>query len=281
MALTAIIVVRIQRRTAAATTAATTVRITAQSIIDLSLHKLAENANWRRNHTSGSWTAIAGIDSKNWAYMLEDEKDSLLENDPYDSVRLHVRAEVDGALRIYSVLLRPAEPVNLLSNGDMESGITNWAEYGTSCQLIACNSKFHTGKWSIGVVNRQDKNTAMITNLSPEDLTSGSSYQCEMQVMADDKDTNIKVKMVITSTVSGTKSFSFTKPVNEADKFWIKISGTLTPTWEGSITSAYLKVRDKETDENFYIDDASLKLDPNLAGLSVVAGTFRQEILGN
>jgi len=281
LALTAIIVVRIQRRSTAAVASATTCRFTAQSIIDLALHKLSETPNWRTEYTSGSWVLVAGIPDNSWSYMLEDEKDGLLDNDPYDAVRLHVRAEVDGALRLYSVLLRPKVTGNLLSNGDMESGTVGWTEYGGSCQLIACDSKTHTGKWSTGLVNRESKETAMITYLSPDDITSGASYLCEMWIISEKHDPDIRVELVVTSTLSGTKTFEFIKPLHEADKFWIKISDTLKPVCDGSITSAYLKIRDKKSDMDYYVDDASIKLDADLAGLSIVTGTFRQEILDN
>ena len=59
---------------------------------------------------------------------------------------------------------------------------------------------------------------------------------------------------------------------------WTKVTGTVTPTWTGTVNSAYWEVDTASTPQEFKIDDALLA-DGAGQRMVIAPGSWRQEIL--
>ena len=104
--LSALTAARIRRRAAEGTNDAAEACLYAQSAVDLALFWIGSDLFWRYRYASDAWTQERAIGRGTFSFKLVDELDGSLTNDPEHPVRLHAKATVGDAVRIYSVLLQ-------------------------------------------------------------------------------------------------------------------------------------------------------------------------------
>jgi len=151
----------------------------------------------------------------------------------------------------------PALPTNLLSNPDMEAGTANWSVVPnavmniSSATAVSPSNSMLTDRTTTNYYGgiRQDVWSAM---------TNGMSFRLAAWVKGDLPAgiTPIQLELRITSSGEGVQVFPVQK--NILGQNWDLISGTVTPTWTGSLTSAYWQIQSDAAAPRFYVDSAVL-----------------------
>ena len=274
--LSALLAVRIQRRTEAASEAAVKARVYAQAVIDLVHARIEADAEWRDTYDDDKWTDEESWGECTFCFKLDDEEDGSLDDDPSQSIRLHAKATVGSAVRIYSVVLRPADAPNLLANHGFEDGTTDWTSW--NCTLVASGSA-HTGNGCILLQNRGTLDATAFQYVT-NSIEKDKDYYVEAWARSVSGTEMVTISLKTIASTSGTRIFvTGSTPVGTS---WTKVAGTLTPTWNGTLTEARWRVFSYPDGASldFYIDDAVLKDAELLArSMSLVPGTWRRETL--
>jgi hypothetical protein len=281
----AVLALRLQRQVAEADTATVEARFATESVLDLAIFRLRGDVTWRAKYANDTWTDKETVSlqthTATYRFKLVDEGDGDLADDPTDPVRLYVEAAVGNAARLYSVLLQAeqGDSVNLLTNADMESGTTDWTGRGY-CDLESRSDAPHGGAACIWVKGRDGVWAGPNQDVTAV-LKSGTTYYAEAWVRMKDAPDDVKITLYTNSTGSGSQWDSITVP--NVDTEWTKVSGTITPSWGGTLNSAYWRVETRWTMKEFGVDDAMLVEGLGPPGIAPemipVAGTWRQEVL--
>lgn len=271
--LSALLLARVQHRGLGGTEDAAAARCYAQSAVDLALFRLSQNSNWRDIYTNDAWTAEQTAGEVTFCHKVVDEGDGDLDDDPSEPVRLYAKATVRQAVRISSVLARPGEP-NLLANADMESGTTAWTGLGW-CDLESHTDDPHSGLAYIWVKNRSWPWSGPHQDVRGK-IAAGVPYQTEVWIRMKDAPETVRIRLFVNSSGQGDLWFSSAPAV--AGTAWTKVAGTVTPTWTGTLNSAYWKIDTASTPQEFKIDDALLG-EGGGPPMTIVPGSWRQEVL--
>ena len=86
--LSALLAVRVERRTTSVTEAAVQARLSASSLIEVAFLRIAQDHRWRNTYTHDVWTSDETVDGVTYAFKLLDEHDGDLANDTNQPVRL-------------------------------------------------------------------------------------------------------------------------------------------------------------------------------------------------
>jgi hypothetical protein len=269
----ALMVVRVEQRAVKVTEAALKADFAAQSGTDLMLFWLSSNPNWRTTYTNDTWTAPQTIDQAALSFKLVDELDGNLANDPTQPVRLYIKAVVGEATRLYSLRLRPRSTTSLLSNGDMEDGLTQW--YGSTCTLEWRTDSPHSGTGYIYVTDRTSSASGPLQSIVTQ-IENGATYTFEMWVKMDSGTRSVMLEIQTTGSTSGAQTFNGGS--TSVGSAWFKVTSTITPTWSGTLQGAYLDVVTTSGTTAFRIDDALL-VKTSGPSLIPISGTFCREML--
>jgi len=272
--LAALLGARLLQRATSLTENAVRADIQAQTTIDRALLRLVNDATWRARYINDTWTAPETLDGVTTSFKLVDELDGNLANDPNQPVRLHGRAAVGDALRIYSVQLTPRVRRNLLVNADMEFGVSNWS--GSDCLLEPVTDDVHGGSRALYVRNRSSSSSGPRQELTAT-LQNGVPYNFEVWAKMDSVSRTVQLVIETTGSESGTQWFVSGGTV--VAPAWTRVTATITPSWEGTLESAAVYVITSSNTTAFRIDDASLTNANPRHALVVVPGTWRREIL--
>ena len=276
--LSALMASRVQHRVSDSETEVTKAQFYAESVIDLAQWRIADDPDWRDDHAHDDWTDDEDTGKVIFAYKLVDQNDIDLADDPADPLRVYAKATVGDSTRIYSVLLQPDLPANTLANADMESGTANWTGQGLSgtCTLTSRFDTPHGGAAYLEVTGRSSSSAG-----PSQDITSviayGKTYYVEVWVRGTGG-SNGKQVVIEMDTSNGLQTVSFNDSWSGTN--WHRMSGTLTPTWTGTLSAAHLKVCTTSMTLDFHIDDALLVegTGPPSITLHPIAGTWRQEV---
>jgi len=271
--LSALLVARVHRSTAAAVEDGAKARLYADCAVDVMIFRLAGRPNWRDIVENDVWTPEETAGDALVSYKLVDEIDGDLSNDDTQPVRLYAKARVRQAVRICSVLLTPPKWGNVLTNGDMESGTAGWSGQGF-CDLESRTEDPHGGSACIRVKNRISSAAGPVQDVTSS-LENGKAYGVEVWVKMSAFYEFVSVSLNVQSSGSGSQSFSFSAPGGTG---WTRIAGALTPTWTGTLNSATLSVRAFWSRQQFDFDDATLILLQS-PPMTPVPGTWRKEVL--
>jgi len=147
---------------------------------------------------------------------------------------------------------------NLLENPGIETGIAPWQPSSfpdPKCTIAQDTSVFRAGAASLKVTSRDAWNAGPIQDLTPV-LQSGVTYQAAVWIRMVKTTTDAELALGYTSTGSGTQVLAGGR--RSVSTSWVQLATTFTPTWSGTLTSAYLKVQTPGLlAPDFYIDDAS------------------------
>jgi hypothetical protein len=278
--LSALLVVRVERRTSDLAAHATEAHIHVQSGVELALHLMQADPNWRSTYTHDVWAAPQALGGGSVSFKLVDEIDGALGNNPADPVRIYARSEVGPTVRFASVLFDPAtvSRPNLLVNGDAESGVSDWQ--GENCSLVARNDGPHGGALYLAVRSRGDADAGPQQDLIGE-IENGETYEFTAWVRMDGDDeddvfADVTVGIMTKGGTSGERWFE--GGTTHVGTSWTRLSATLTPTWSGSLDEAFAYVITESGQRDFDLDDALLA-PPAVDVIRPVLGTWRQEVL--
>lgn len=270
--LTGLLAARVALRSGRLAEAAARADAYAQSALDLALYAMALNPAWRSTYTHNKWTTAVTDGDVSFCFKLCDEADGNLVNDASQPVRAYGRASTGGIARIYSVLLEPRAPTNLLVNGGMEDGTTGWS--GALCQIESrTDGPPRSGTRCLYALNKTSTAGGPTQTLAGA-LKNGATYQIEVWVKMDSGTGNARATLEIISVPGGTQSF--TGGTTSVTTAWTRVVQTVTPTWSGSLTSASLRISTGDWTA-FRIDDAALT--EQRSPMLPVAGTWRREVL--
>ena len=139
-------------------------------------------------------------------------------------------------------------------NPDMGSGTTGWMNY--FCNLSVDVEPSQT-PWSIRASGRTLSISGPYQSIGNV-IQSGETYALSADVMAIGGAMNMRIDIWINSSGSGIQCFPTSwMPVDAA---FTTITGNVTPTWTGSLTSANLLVRSEIGKNGFKLDDVSLRV---------------------
>ncbi|MBP7747965.1 MAG: carbohydrate binding domain-containing protein [Phycisphaerae bacterium] len=247
----------------------------AQSAFDLALRTLMENTSWRTTYTNNTWAALGVVGDAALAFKLVDEADGVLAGDPNQPVRLYARSALAGAIRIYSARVARSGSGNLVTNGGIESGTTGWtARY---CTLTAQSSSSHSGNQNLQVRSRTYSYSGPYQDLTTA-LRNGATYNIEVWARMESGGTNMQIWLGVDG--SGSSFTWFGGATTWVGTSWTQISTTITPTWTGSLTEAWLAIDTYASGStgNFRIDDVVVVESNPDRRLAPVPGTWRREI---
>lgn len=149
---------------------------------------------------------------------------------------------------------------NLLGNPGIEAGTDPWQPSGypdPKCNIARDTSVFRSGAASLKVTSREAWNAGPIQDLTPV-LQKGVSYQASAWIRMAKTTADAELALCIQST--GSPFFSLTGGRRSVSTGWVQLATTFTPTWSGTLTSAYLKVQTPgPLAPDFYLDDAAFQ----------------------
>lgn len=251
----------------------TRARFYAESAIEMALHTIGADSNWRNTYTHNEWTAERVVGNGGYAWKLVDESDGNLANDSEDPVRLYGKGVVENAMRIYSVELKPRPVANLLDNTEFKVGTRGWDSL-ESCNLTVSSTSPYSGPTCLWVNSRADPSAGVHQDITSK-ITNGTSYYVEVWRGGLGLTNRIEI---ILETTDGTQTTALN--VSPPGLGWRKASGVLTPTWTGTLKKAYWKFYAPLAAIDFWIDDILMvegTQPPQAATMVPVPGTWRRE----
>jgi hypothetical protein len=270
----ALLLARAEQRAVRMTEQAVQADCGAQSMVDVTIFRLSNSANWRTTFVNDAWTPAEIVGDVTFRCKLVDDTDGDLADDANDPVRLYAKATVGEAVRIYSVQLAPVGPVNLLSNPAMEDGTADWLAW--YCDMESRTDQVHGGIRCLHVYNRIGYNSSSYQTLK-SGLQKGATYQFRVWVKMDAGTSNVLLDIETEGSSSGTAYFD-SQPVSVGTT-WTEVTANLTPSWSGELLGALVSVYTASGNTGFGIDDAALVDLVASQQLTVVPGTWRREVL--
>ncbi len=271
--LSALVGARIQTRMADGEIKTAKADLYAQSVVDIVLLRLVGDPTWRTTYVNDVWTSDETIDDLTFSYKFVDEEDGDLADDRHEPVRLFARASVGAAVRILSVLLKPPAG-DILTNGDIENGVTGWDGLG-ECVLDTLTTTPHSGAAYMRVKSRDWYYSGPNQDVTTQ-ITQGTTYSTGVWIRMKDFAETVGVHLVLYTDL-GTEYAYFETP-SAIGTSWTYVTGTLTPTWTGTLTTAYWEARTTSTTQEFHIDDAFF-IEAAKDILAPVGGTWQREIM--
>ncbi len=152
----------------------------------------------------------------------------------------------------------PAPNPNLLMNPDMESGTTGWEPIPNS-YMYSQGSVVHSGAAALYDYKTGNNNSGVRQNVTAV-ISNGTEYELQgwMRKWSAAAPFNVKLQLRITSTGSGTQVFASDDIIINNSSF-ILGKGVVTPTWSGTLVSAYFEACGATQIQEIYLDDASLR----------------------
>jgi hypothetical protein len=142
---------------------------------------------------------------------------------------------------------------NLLNNGNMEAGTTNWGVFGSGT-LSSNTSVVHGGTQSLAITGRTASWNGPSQNVTPR-LINGKSYATSVWVRSQSGTPSAKATMAVTAN-GATSYFQLTPAAVVNSNGWTLLQGTATVSWSGTLSSATVYVETASGTDGLYIDDA-------------------------
>jgi len=145
---------------------------------------------------------------------------------------------------------------NLLANGTLENGTTDWAPFGGTT-LSSVTGTVHGGTRSLLASGRtaswNGPGQAVTSRLS-----NGRSYTTSVWARAQSGTATLKTTLAVTAN-GATSYLRLTPDASISANGWTLLSGTATVSWTGTLAAATLYVESTSGTTPFLIDDASLQ----------------------
>lgn len=162
---------------------------------------------------------------------------------------------------------------NVLPNGNMESGLTGWFAPGSTADLQLFTDEPVAGSSYMWVKNRTSSSAGPHHDVSAL-LANGAGQTIEVWVKMKDLPEQMTVGIKTQSSGGGAQSFTFQQT---AGMSWTKLSGTVTPAWTGSLSSAefFVDTTPAGSLQEFKVDEAGI-LRTSYANVSIQIGSDAQ-----
>ena len=161
----------------------------------------------------------------------------------------------------------------------MEDGTDSWTGAGLwgNCELQADTAEPHSGSTCILAKNRANQYGGPSQDVTDK-ITSGTTYYTEVWIKGT-LASNKKYVCIDMDTSAGLRFVAFYATWSGTQ--WRRVTGTLTPTWTGTLKKAYWHVETGGGTTEFKIDDALFVkgADPPGTRMLPVSGTWRRETL--
>lgn len=256
----AITMVRIQRRAAIADDQQTQARLMAQSAVDIAALRLQIDPNWRTSYTNDTWTAPQTVGDAAIEFKLVDEADGNLSAPPLQPARLYTRATVGDAVRLSSIALdmtpNAESTANRLANGGFEAGVSPWSSYFllSDCTLDTRTDTPYNGNRYLRVRNRTHAGAGPKQNVTSQ-VNSGQTYETQawvrMAAAADEARIVLRTRTIL--LIVANHPLTEWTPVGTD---WTLVKGTATPSWLNLLDTAELYIETRNTTGVFHADDA-------------------------
>lgn len=172
------------------------------------------------------------------------------------------------------------DPANLLTNGEMEIGLTAWSAIGPNTGISPVPAFSHGGNACLLVTNREAASSGIQQDVTSRiSESNGLPISTEAWIYLTRKDEDVEIAMEVESTGDGIQRFVAT--ATALDKQWSRVQVELIPAWTGTLLSARWQAVSTESKQDFMIDDAILH-DPAsgpVSTLSAVPGSWRAEAM--
>lgn len=274
--MSAILASRIHARQMNGSNAVVEAGFASKSYVEIVLFRLSTDGAWRSRYINDTWSAEESLQDVRLSFKLIDDKDGNLADDPEDPVRLVARARVRGAVRMWSVEVESIEAKNLLVNGDMEAGFANWSGEGPvgTCTLVADTAAPYDGLVNLQTSLRSGMYAGPHQDVTPL-IREGRTYYLEVYLRGSKIVNDNRVGIIFT-TSTGIYGTYFDVSWSGFD--WEQVSGTITPTWSGTLIAAHWKVDTPSGSDDFALDDAVLIEGGSRYNLAIVSGSWRREV---
>jgi len=150
----------------------------------------------------------------------------------------------------------PGSGANQLTNPGTESGTTGWEALNSGGSDLESHSDApYAGEKYIWVKNRNTADDGIAQDVSSY-LENDTEYYLGIWVKTTDLVEAARVGLRIDSSDQGTQEFAFSETVGTN---WSHVSGTVTPTWTGTLNSAKFFVNTAlGSTQEFKIDEAEV-----------------------
>ncbi len=145
--------------------------------------------------------------------------------------------------------------VNLLTNGNIESGTSGWSVFGGGT-ISANTSVVHGGADSLLRVGRTASWNGPSQDLTSK-LTNGKTYTTSVWMRMQSGTPTGKVTLALTA--NGTTNYITLAQGAVNSTGWTLLTGTTTVSWSGTLSSARFYVETTSSTDNFFIDDTSMQ----------------------
>lgn len=269
-------VARIQFRNGQATSDIVQARLFAQSAIEIGLYSINSSVGWRTQYGHDTWTPKRGIGSGAIRWKIVDDVDGDLITRSAGPFRLVGQGLMGEAIRTYSVQVESsANTPNLIKNPGIESDLWGWEQQGT-CTLSTKGSQPHGGMLLLNVKARGDALAGPAQNLLKE-LQNGQAYVVSVWARALTGTVSVQVNLNLQDSLGGNNDIVV--PGTLVGLTWTQVSGTITPTWAGTLTRAMFAVHTTTGTDSFDIDDTVfVPQGTNPAPMAVLPETWRLEL---
>jgi hypothetical protein len=271
--LSAVAVGRINLRSAAAGGDGSAAELLAFSGIEHATTVLNTDSTWRSTYADNTETPQLrlGGGSFTWKVLYADPT---LPASALQPVRVVGYGRSGDAIRRYSVRLLP-KGTNILINGDQESGLTGWAARGTATLESQDISPYaHAGTRYLKVLGRASRTDGPAQVVTGK-IVSGRTYFFEAwmrRLVGSDEPL-----VYLTVNKAGVETpFKF-RGVSIPDTTWVKVMGTLTPSWTGTADSILFHVETAVDNKELLLDDVRLVEFMPTTPLAPDLGSWKQE----
>jgi hypothetical protein len=253
---TAMIASGLERRMAGNFEDVTAARFLARSAAELALRETRTDSSWRTANAHDTWRTPMSLGPGTLTWKYVDLNDTSLDDSSYDPAELWVKGVVNDAVRMYSVRLDP--PPALLVNPGFEDGLAPWSDPAGDSALVLDLATVHSGSSSALVESRSAETSGPQQDVTSV-IESGTTYSLEAWCHLDEGSDSFLITLIVTDSVSGVQEFAV-PAIEGVRNTWILVSGTVTPSWSGSLTSAWLRLSTigAGKDDDFHVDDVAL-----------------------
>jgi len=181
-----------------------------------------------------------------------------------------------GGVSVSTVPAVAAGP-NLLANPDMEGGTTGWSVFGAGT-LASNTSVVHGGGRSLLYTGRTASwNGASQSATSM--LQNGASFTTIVWMRTQSGSPTAKVTLQVTA--NGTTNYLTLAQGAVNSSGWTQLTGTVTVSWSGTLSSARLYVETTAGTDGYYIDDTSFVNNSTGGGCTTLPSTYRWTSTGS
>ena len=182
-----------------------------------------------------------------------------------------------GSLVAGSADVALAASGNLLTNADTEGGTTGWSAFGGGA--VASNtSVVHGGARSLLRTGRTASWNGIAQGVTSV-LTNNSSYTSSVWVRTQSGTPTARVTLQVTA--NGTTNYVALAQGAVNASGWTQLTGTVTVSWTGTLSSATWYVETAAGTDSFYIDDASFVNNSTGGGSCGLPSSYRWTSTGS